>query len=366
MPKTEDVVKSLLRWYRKEARDLPWRRRADPYAIWVSEIMLQQTQVTTVIPYWTGWLEQLPTIEALAEAEPDQVLKLWEGLGYYSRAKNLQRAAREIVARHDGIFPSRFADVLALPGIGPYTAGAITSIAFGHARPIVDGNVIRVLTRFDGIIENARLGVTSKQIWARAEELVNKAADYPGDEAGNPCGDFNQSLMELGATVCTSREPNCGSCPLGVNCFAHREGRTNSIPNLGERKKMVSKLKFAFVLQQRGRFLIQQRPSEAVNGDLWEFPGCEASTEDPDGGGWLKREFGLTRDAVRLMGQIKHSIMNQRITVKVYRCPVSRGRRRAGKLMKWVAATELESLAFAAAHRKIVNLLNKDAEEDST
>lgn len=363
MPKTGEVVKSLLRWYRKEARDLPWRRRADPYAIWVSEIMLQQTQVATVIPYWTRWLDTLPTIEALAKAAPDQVLKLWEGLGYYSRAKNLQRAALEIVARHDGIFPRRFDDVLALRGIGPYSAGAITSIAFGHARPIVDGNVIRVLTRFDGIVANAKQGSTNKLIWARAEELVKVAADCKGVGSRNPCGDFNQSLMELGATVCLPREPNCGACPLGETCFAHREGKTSSIPNLGERKKIVAKLKFAYVLEQRGRFLIQQRPSKAVNGDLWEFPGCEASPEDPDGGGWLNREFGVTKDTVRLMGQIKHSIMNQRITVKVYRCRELSGLGRARKSMKWVRSKELGTFAFAAAHRKIVNLLEEQALE---
>src|SRR5690349_4448454 len=196
------IVQALLAWFAANARELPWRRTKDPYAIHVSEIMLQQTQVKTVIPYWERWMRELPTIEALAKAKPDRVLKLWEGLGYYSRARNLQKAAQLILAGHDGVFPGDLEKILGLPGIGPYTAGAISSIAFGLPAPIVDGNVTRVLARYLGIRGDPKSRETKNALWEAAGRLVNAAHDL------NACGDFNEALMELGATVCLPHQPD--------------------------------------------------------------------------------------------------------------------------------------------------------------
>ena len=276
--KARKLVPLLLNWFSANARDLPWRRTRDPYAIWVSEIMLQQTQVKTVIPYWERWLRELPTLKAVANASPDKIHKLWEGLGYYTRARNLQKAARQIVAQQSADsksrrrrgneaqtskkietphvvsykFPENFDDVLALPGIGRYTAGAICSIAFNQPTPILDGNVIRVLTRIFGIAENPKEKETNARLWKLAAELVATAVKHhtprssrreeAHSEIGNRqslltsaatktgnCSALNQSLMELGALVCTPRNPQCAICPAKKLCVAFRENRVERI-----------------------------------------------------------------------------------------------------------------------------------------
>src|SRR5438105_1972274 len=214
------IVRELLRWFGEHARDLPWRRTRDPYAIWVSEIMLQQTQVKTVLPYWDRWMRALPTIETLAKARPRTIHKLWEGLGYYTRVRNMQKAARLICDAHGGKFPETFEEILALPGIGRYTAGAICSIGFNQPTPILDGNVVRVLSRVFGINGNSREKLTNKRLWRIAGELVQQAAELKGNlprfrvHATRRCSHFNQSLMELGALVCRPKEPQCLLCPI--------------------------------------------------------------------------------------------------------------------------------------------------------
>jgi A/G-specific adenine glycosylase len=314
------LVSALLNWFSKNARDLPWRRTRDPYAIWVSEIMLQQTQVKTVIPYWERWMRELPTIKAVANASPDKIHKLWEGLGYYVRARNLQKAARQIVTQHSVIskprrrrgnesqtknkletphvvsykFPDNFDDVLALPGVGRYTAGAICSIAFNQPTPILDGNVIRVLTRVFGISQNSREKKTNARLWQLAEKLVAHASpvtchlSHPKsrtrtkdeDDSMHPhfalrTSHFNQSLMELGALICIPRNPDCPACPLKKLCIAFREDRVNELPNLGKRPPSTARHFIAFVVEQRGHFLVRQRPAGVVNAHLWEFPNVE-------------------------------------------------------------------------------------------
>ena len=224
--KLQKLAPLLLDWFAGNARDLPWRRTRDPYAIWVSEIMLQQTQVKTVIPFWERWLRELPTIEAAAKAPSAKIHKLWEGLGYYTRVRNLQKAALIILEQHNGTFPRSFDEVLALPGIGRYTAGAICSIAFNQPKPILDGNVIRVLTRIFGIAENPKEKKTNAQLWQLAEALVTRAEaeslrrkkpsgrPIPGfNWQNNACSALNQSLMELGALICTPRSPQCFDLP---------------------------------------------------------------------------------------------------------------------------------------------------------
>ncbi len=357
MPEPATIVKNLLRWFQKEARDLPWRREADPYGIWISEIMLQQTQVKTVIPYWERWMEQLPTVEHLAEAAEDTVLKLWEGLGYYSRARNIHRAARVILDSHEGEFPRDYDSILGLPGIGPYTAGAISSIAYGDPQPIVDGNVIRVLTRVDGIRESTKLGATKAQLWKRAEELVREAAKVKSSKR-NVCGDFNQSLMELGALICLPRQAECLRCPLRRACVGRREDLLASVPNVGERKKAVSRLFMAVVVKKGHRFMVRQRDANSVNGGLWEFPNSELTSEDSAGVGWLKNALGIEPSSLRLLEKIKHSITTNRILLQAYVVDVSSGYRAPVSSVQWVSREKLNDLAFTAAHRKIVDQIS--------
>ena len=297
---------------------------------------------------------QFPDAVALAEADESLVLKCWEGLGYYSRARNLHRAAKRVRDVHDGEFPSSFENIRALPGVGPYTAGAIASIAFGQARPIVDGNVIRVLTRVDGIRENARSGEVSKRLWARAGELVEKA-DAHSTERANPCGDFNQALMELGATICGARQPECGRCPLKRSCVALRSGLSEAIPNLGKRPPSVSKTFLAVVLRRRGKVLIRQRGAEEVNARLWEFPNTELTDDDVSGAKWLGRVLGINASSLCSLGAVKHTIMNQRITLRVDSCDFrAPGQVGLEGVTRWASQDELQELAFPAAHRKIV------------
>jgi A/G-specific adenine glycosylase len=348
---------ALLHWFSQNARDLPWRRTRDPYAIWVSEIMLQQTQVKTVIPYWERWLRELPTIQSLARATPDKIHKLWEGLGYYTRVRNLQKAAQQIIAHHGGQFPRAYDDILELPGIGRYTAGAIASIAFNEPKPILDGNIIRVLTRVFGIAENPREKATNQKLWRIANELVTTASN-PAARIPHPASPshLNQSLMELGALICTPRQPACLLCPVRPDCVAFRTRRVEQLPNLGERAASTSRRFAAFVVRHRGRFLVRQRPAGVVNAHLWEFPNLETDAAGADLQSLAAREFGLKITAVKKLCAIKHSITRYRITLEVFRvrCPRFSVSPSAGR---WFTLRQLDSLAFTSAHRKILRLL---------
>lgn len=339
---------ALLKWFDLHARDLPWRRTRDPYAIWVSEIMLQQTQVKTVIPYWEGWLRELPNIAALAAAAPDKIHKLWEGLGYYTRVRNMQKAAQSIVAGHAGRFPEKFDDILALPGIGRYTAGAIASIAFDQPVPVLDGNVIRVLTRLHGIAANPRERQTNARLWSLAGQLV---------QATRACSHLNQSLMELGALICTPRQPRCPLCPLRAACVARRDGTVETLPNLGPRVTATARRFAAFVVERRGRFLVRQRPAGAINAHLWEFPNVEigaggnrrARSDAPYQAG----DFTSTKP----LCSIKHSITRYRIQLDVFRAALGKVPR--DQSARWFPRNELEQLAFTGAHRKILDHLSR-------
>jgi A/G-specific adenine glycosylase len=367
--KHRSIVQSLLAWFARNARDLPWRRTRDPYAIWVSEIMLQQTQVKTVLAYWKRWMQALPDLGALARANPERLHKLWEGLGYYTRVRNLQRAAQRIRAEHGGRFPQDYLDILALPGIGPYTAGAICSIAFNQPKPILDGNVIRVLTRLCGISGNPRDRKINSHLWQLAEKLVLQAA-RPGKHATAPphasrithhaprlCSQFNQSLMELGALICTPRTPRCDACPIAKYCVAFREGRVSELPSRGRRLRASSRRFAAFVAEKRGRLLVRQRPSGVVNAHLWEFPNIELSPEDADLRQVARHVLGVCPDKLELLGTVKHSITRYRITLSAYRvmghhvAAISAGKGR------WLDRNRLGKLAFASAHRQILRWL---------
>jgi adenine-specific DNA glycosylase len=469
--KTSKLVASLLDWFPAHARDLPWRRTRDPYAIWVSEVMLQQTQVKTVIPYWERWMRELPTIEALAKASAGKIHKLWEGLGYYSRVRNLQKAAQQILASQsavaadvsplhlkagrsqsrltsaatvqrskprgvlatrspsdgeriphtessrleamnragtfniqhstsnvegracehsldvgssmlnvecsqgfmgrDGVksFPTNFEAVLALPGIGRYTAGAICSIAFNQPTPILDGNVIRVLTRVYGIASDPREKQTNAQLWQLAEELVTHASRITHhaprqnsrtrtrtkDEDDRNCSHLNQSLMELGALLCTPRSPNCPACPVQKLCIARKEHLHSQLPNLGKRAAATERRFLAFVVERNGRFIVHQRPAGAVNAHLWEFPNVEVGARVCDPQHAAAKELGFKVKAPKSLHTIKHSITRYRITLEAWRAELASP---SAKIPgRWLTPKQLHQLAFTSAHKKILQAI---------
>ncbi len=381
------LVPALLDWFAQNARDLPWRRTRDPYAIWVSEIMLQQTQVKTVVPYWEHWMRELPDIECLAKAGPEKIHKLWEGLGYYSRVRNLQKAAQLILERHGGRFPETFEEVLALPGIGRYTAGAICSIAFNQPTPVLDGNVIRVLTRVFGIDKNPREKKTNAALWHTAEELVAHASRIMHHPSRIPhpakmlsrtrtrtrtkgdmelilgCSHLNQSLMELGAVICTSRQPNCNSCPIALQCVALRQQCVEQLPKLGRRTASTSRRFVAFVVRRNGRFLVRQRPAGVVNAHLWEFPNVEitARADHPDllGTGFQTISPSRVPGDTKPFCTIKHSITRYRITLEAFAVRQNHTKKFADPNSRWLTLPGLKKLSFPSAHKKIIACLDQ-------
>jgi A/G-specific adenine glycosylase len=375
--------------------------------------MLQQTQVKTVMPYWERWMRELPTIKAAAKARPEKIHKLWEGLGYYTRVRNLQKAARQIVEKHDGKFPDNFDDVLALPGIGRYTAGAICSIAFNQPTPILDGNVIRVLTRVFGIGKNPREKKTNAQLWRLAEELVahvspvtchlshpkSRTRTRTMDEDDSACSHFNQSLMELGALICTPRQPQCPVCPVKKLCVAFRENRVAELPNLGRRTATTARRFIAFVIERNGKFLVRQRPAGVVNAHLWEFPNVEigARLSEPQHARWQNTAgkipaiggtrrccgsgdprsesvadvaaqlFGSSPTSINHLCTVKHSITRYRITLEAFRVsfggsssarpknPRHRGTSPSENNGVWLTSAQFRPLAFTSAHKKLAS-----------
>ncbi|HBI03581.1 MAG TPA: A/G-specific adenine glycosylase, partial [Paenibacillaceae bacterium] len=269
--KEKEFQRDLLTWFEQEKRSLPWRENKDPYRIWVSEIMLQQTRVDTVIPYYDRFMERFPTIKDLAEADLEDVYRVWEGLGYYSRAKNLHTAVREVKEQYGGVVPNTPEEIHKLKGIGPYTAGAILSIAYGLPEPAVDGNVMRVLSRVFLIQEDITKTKTRKVF----EELVRKIIS-----TGNP-SNFNQALMELGALVCSPKSPQCLTCPVHTHCQAVKEGMQEALPVKKKSKKGKSvEMAVGLVRNQENQWLICKRPAEGLLANLWEFPGVEGSLEN--------------------------------------------------------------------------------------
>lgn len=272
----------LLSWYRLIKRDLPWRTSRDPYRVWVSEIMLQQTRVDTVIPYFNTFTSKFPTVRALAEAPEEEVLKCWEGLGYYSRARNLQAGAREVVERYNGIVPDDKASVEGLKGVGPYTSGAIMSIAFNRPEPAVDGNVMRVLSRYFCLEEDIAKPATRKGIEKLAVSLIPEEA----------AGDFNQALMELGALVCTPKSPSCLPCPVMEHCAARLAGRETELPIKTKAKPPRPEFRAAVIVvgkgENEGKILVRQRPATGLLAQMWELPHLLLS---PDKEKWLDEKM---------------------------------------------------------------------------
>lgn len=365
------IVDSLLSWFAAQARSLPWRRTRDPYALWVSEVMLQQTQVTTVIPYWKRWMREWPDVPALAGAPLERVLKLWEGLGYYRRARNLHRAAGVLVAEREGRFPRSFEDVLALPGVGRYTAGAICSLAYNQPTPAVDGNVTRVLARVLGLRQSVQRPATQRRLWSVAAELAEAARGWrsPGSWGAargwrkrrvkeRPCGALNEALMELGALVCVPQHPRCELCPLRKACVAHRLGLTPQLPVKDRSERTSERREYVFVCERRGRWLVRQRPAGVVNEHLWEFPGLEQ-----DGyASALAAARALLGPAVREVRPwmtVRQSITRHRYILAVCRVQLGRGERMVLSEGRWLSRAACEERAFSAGHRKILQRLSE-------
>jgi len=312
---TFDPVAALGAWYDTAARDLPWRRSRDPWAILLSEVMLQQTRVDVVEPYWTRMLARFPEPRAMAEAPVDDVLSRWSGLGYYRRARNLWLCAREIVDRFDGELPAELEALLSLPGIGPYTAGAVASIAFDRPAPIVDGNVARVLSRFLGLAEDPKSSAGQRRLWSEAAALV--PADRPGR--------FNQALMELGATICTPRSPACAVCPLDRDCVARREGRVGELPVVSPRKAPRTVQLVAVALRDpAGRAVLARRPQEGLFGGMWEPPMLEVAS--PAAAARALRALGLLDPGARLRAreEVRHVLSHRELVVTVASGPAPR------------------------------------------
>ncbi|WP_029986993.1 A/G-specific adenine glycosylase [Lysinibacillus fusiformis] len=267
-PYVTEFRHSLVEWFNAEKRDLPWRHTTDPYKIWVSEVMLQQTRVDTVIPYYNRFMESFPTLDLLAEAPQDYLLKHWEGLGYYSRARNLQAGAREVLENYGGVVPDNRHEISKLKGVGPYTAGAILSIAYNKPEHAVDGNVMRVLSRVLNINEDIAIPKTKKIFEAAVEELIDPTN----------ASSFNQGLMELGALICTPTSPKCLLCPVREYCTAFNEGEPEKLPVKSKKIKMKHLSYDILVCQdEQGRFLMEQRPEEGLLANLWQFPMLDTS-----------------------------------------------------------------------------------------
>jgi len=343
----------LLRWYRRRARDLPWRATSDPYAIWVSEVMLQQTRVETVVPYYRRFLERFPDVGALAAADEDAVLAAWSGLGYYRRARSLREGARAIVERHGGRLPASLEALRALPGIGRYTAGAIASIAFDRREPVVDGNVRRVLSRLAGP-GPGDAPPPERALWEIAAALVD----------GPSPGDLNQAVMELGATVCTPRAPTCRACPVRTDCAAHAAGRTGSWPPARPRAA-VSEARVAVAAVVRGDAVLLERP--AAGGSplrgRWDLPAI-AVADGADGADALaeamRRRHALAVAAGPVEARADHGILTRRLRLEIHRGRVRRGRVAGRDGIRWVDLAALDEVPVSGATRKALRAIGLD------
>jgi len=338
----------LLDWYARNARRLPWRGHPDPYAVWVSEIMLQQTQVETVIPYFERWMERFPTLPALAAASQEEVLASWEGLGYYSRARNLHRAAQIVVEQYGGQLPSDPAELRQLPGVGRYTAAAISSIAFGQDVAALDGNIRRVLARVFDVSVPARSPEGERILWDLA------GANLPAGQAGA----YNQALMDLGALVCTPRLPRCSLCPLSGLCQANLLGTQEQRPVSLPRRETPQYIVTAAIIHRGQEVLIARRPQNGLLGGLWEFPGGKIQ-EGEDLPACLRREImeelGVEVLVGEPLGVYRHAYTHFKVTLHAFHCTLLRGEPEAlhASEIRWVAPAGLSRYPMGKIDRMI-------------
>ena len=351
----DQFSRDLLAWYDANKRDLPWRRLShDPYAVWVSEIMLQQTTVAAVISFYHKWMARFPTVQALAEAPLDDVLKHWAGLGYYARARNLHKGAQRVAAEFGGQVPSDPKTLLSLPGIGRYTAGAILSIAFNLDAPILDANVIRVLSRVHAVMGDPKTSTqTQSELWRLAEEAIPKGR----------AGDFNQAMMELGALVCEAGAPKCGACPVSAECRAKALGEPTAFPQFMGVKKWLDVEDVSVALrnaQSPGQVLIVQRsPELPLWGGLWEMPRAtlqDSETLEACAGRAVCESLGVSVQALRPFGVVKHVVANRRVTLHGFEAEFT-GRVSGAARHAWVSAETVTEYALATPQVKLTELL---------
>jgi A/G-specific adenine glycosylase len=344
---------ALLDWYKTNARELPWRGSPDAYAVWVSEIMLQQTRVETVIPYYQHWMARFPTIPNLAAASQQDVLAAWEGLGYYSRARNLQSAAQLVVEKHAGSLPPDLNALRRLPGIGRYTAGAIASIAFGLDVPALDGNIRRVLARVFDLDQPVRLAASERLLWELA------STHLPAGRAG----DYNQALMDLGATLCTPRAPDCHRCPLKEICLAFDRGVQEARPVMLRKPPIPHYTVTAAIIERHRQILIAQRPQDGLLGGLWEFPGgklheneaLEACLQRE-----INEELGITVEIGEGFGVYRHAYTHFRVTLHAFCCRLTNGDKPQAlqvQDLRWVPPGELTNYPMGKIDRQIASRL---------
>lgn len=354
-PTRSPITTALQQWYSRSHRDLPWRRTRDPYRVWVSEVMLQQTQVATVIPYFERFVSRFPDVAALAAAGEDEVIKLWEGLGYYARVRNLHRAAREVVDRFDGVVPGDPDAFRSLPGVGEYICAAVQSIAFGRPLAVVDGNVKRVLARLFLVDSPVNRSSAHREFRERAAGLLD-----PGDPSS-----YNQAMMELGALVCRPVSPLCGECPVAAHCEAFRVGAQARYPVKVKRKPVPEYHVAVGVVENCGRMLITRRPPEGLLGGLWEFPGGrirDGETPEEAVRREIREEVGLDVSVSGFVTRVRHAYSHFRVEIDVFRC-----RPRGGAEVvldgptdyRWIAPEETDDYAFPGANRKFIPLLKK-------
>ncbi len=356
-------MKALLSWFDQNKRDLPWRRSRSPYSTWISEIMLQQTRVETVKPYYERWMERFPDVRSLAEADEQEILKLWEGLGYYSRARSIHKAARVIMTDYEGRIPSDPALLRKLPGIGDYTAGAIASIGYGLPAAALDGNIRRILARYYDIPDPVRTPQTEKLLWKLAEENLDK--ERPGD--------FNEALMDLGSAICLPENPQCLLCPLTADCLARQHGTTAERPVIIKAEPIPHYIVTAAIIPDeiKKRFLLTKRPSKGLLGGLWEFPGGKQeageSLEE-----CLQREIREELDIAVTVGEsfgiYKHAYTHFKVTLHAFFCQHTADKPKplAADELGWFTREELSALPMGKIDRMIAHNLAASADEETS
>ncbi|RAP29903.1 A/G-specific adenine glycosylase [Candidatus Marinamargulisbacteria bacterium SCGC AG-343-D04] len=354
-------VSTLLSWYHSNKRSMPWRDNPIPYYVWISEMMLQQTQVATVIPYFNRFIDRFPTVEKLAEADLQDVLKCWEGLGYYSRARNLHKAAKCVVEDHQSWLPSSYEDLQTLPGIGPYCAAAITSIAYQNPVPVVDGNVFRVFTRFWGIFDDIRLPKVRKVLFEKLSVYIKDVCP----------SDFNQAIMECGALVCTPKNPSCEECPLACDCFAKSAHKQVELPVKLKAPPTPHHTIVVGLIKHGDKVLIAKRKETQMLGGLWEFPGGkvekgealeEALSRE------IQEEVRLTVSVGDKIGVIKHAYSHFKISMHAFWCEVESGLENLvlSKSLKWVKVSDFSDYPFPKANQKLFDCLSFSSQKMST
>jgi len=348
VPQKRRIQNSLVRWFEKESRDLPWRKTQDPYAIWVSEIMLQQTQVATVIPYYQRFLKAFPTVHHIAITNLSNVLKVWEGLGYYSRARNLYRASQIVVNHFAGKIPDNLKDLLSLPGIGRSTAGAILSFAYNKEAPILDGNARRVLSRLFAISGSPKERKTEHLLWHISESLLPKGRS----------NSFNQALMDLGSMICTTKDPQCPKCPLRNLCKGAACGTPQRYPSKVAKRKIPHITAVSAVIQSGGRVLLAQRPPRGLLGGLWEFPNWKIEGKQRSRlrlRNYIKKEIGVDVKVEESLGKFEQTFSHFKLTLYAYYCQATGN----GKKGKWIPIKNLEQLAMPRIYRRIADVLSE-------